>query len=235
VTVAHCDLPLLHGYLPYRPSRGTCEIRSSSPNLWFMVAGALGFRVTSLRCHSPHFADMVFLFCPQAALLVATPRRCNTLPDVIFSDVLSLPWGDLYHWEQWATPHVFFVSAGDTNLEEWGGRIPFRSNPHLPSGWTACSVTLTHCEGGGRQQDVGRLWLGTRRAIRPLRRRLLLPSLGSQSRRLSTIGRQPRRSRSLRSLRIYFLPLRWFARGAHRVHVALHQGASSINGACSRL
>jgi hypothetical protein len=149
VTVAHCDLPLLHGYLPYRPSRGTYEIRSSSPNLWFTVAGALGFRVTSLRCHSPHFADTVSPFCPQAALLVATPRRCNTLPDVIFSDVLSLPWGDLYHWEQWATPHVFFVSAGDTDLEEWGGRIPFRSNPRLLSGWTASSVTLTHCEAGG--------------------------------------------------------------------------------------
>ena len=149
VTVAHCDLPLLHGYLPYRPSRGTCEIRSSSPNLWFTVARALGFRVTLLRCQSPHFADMISPFFPQAALLATTPRRCNTLPDVIFSDVLSLPWGDRYYWEHWATPHVFFVSAGDTDLEEWGGRIPFRSNPHLPSGWTACSVSLTHCEAGG--------------------------------------------------------------------------------------
>jgi hypothetical protein len=146
----HCDLPLLHGFLPYRPSRETCEIQSSSPNLWFTVAGALDFRVTSLRCHSPHFGDMVSPFCPQAALLVATPRRSNTLPDVIFSDVLSLPWGDdLYHWEQWATPHVFFVSAGDTDLKEWGGRTPFCSNPRLPYGWTARSVTLTHCEAGG--------------------------------------------------------------------------------------
>jgi hypothetical protein len=149
VTVAHCDLPLLHGYLPYRPSRGTCEIRSSSPNLWFTVARALSFRVTSLRCQSPHFADLFSPFCPHAALLGATPRRCNTLPDVIFSDVLSLPGGDRYYWEQWATPHVFFVSTGDTDLKEWGGCIPFRSNPPLPSRWTACSVSLTHCEAGG--------------------------------------------------------------------------------------
>jgi hypothetical protein len=47
-------------------------------------------------------------------------------------------------------PHMcFFVLAGDTDLKEWGGRGPFRSNPLLPSGWTACSVTLTHCEAGG--------------------------------------------------------------------------------------
>jgi len=146
---AHCDLPLLHGYLPYRPSHGTCEIRSSSPNLWFTVAQVLGFRVTSLRCQSPHFASMILPFCPCAAVLAATPRRCNTLPDVVFTDVLSLPWGDSSYWSQWATPHVFFASTGDTDLEEWGGHIPLHPIQLQPSGWTACSVSLTHCEAGG--------------------------------------------------------------------------------------
>jgi hypothetical protein len=114
-----------------------------------MVARALGFRVTSLRCQSPHFADMILPFCPQAAVLAATPRHCNTVPDVIFSYVLSLPWGDRSYWAQWATPHVFLVSVGDTDLEEWGGRIPLWPAPLQPSGWTACSVSLTHCEAGG--------------------------------------------------------------------------------------
>ena len=116
-----------------------------------LVHGGTGsrFRVTSLRCQSPHFADMISPFCPHGALLAVTPRCCNTLPDVTFSDVLSLPWGDCYYWVQWATPHVFFVSVGDTDLEEWGGRIPFRPAPLPPSGWTAGSVSLTHCEAGG--------------------------------------------------------------------------------------
>ena len=149
VTVAHCDLPLLHGYLSYRPARGSCEIRSSSPNLWFTVERALGFRVTSLRCQSTHFAAMVSPFCPDATRLGATPRRCNTLPDVIFSDALSLPWGDCHYWAHWATPHEFFVSVGDTDLEDWGGRIPLRSARLPPFGWTARSVSLTHCESGG--------------------------------------------------------------------------------------
>ena len=131
---AHCDLPLLHGYLPFRPSRGTCEIRSSSPNLWFTVARVLGFRVTSLRCQSPHFASMILPFCPRAAVLAATPRRCNTLPDVVFTDVLSLPWGDSSYWSQWASPHVFFASMGDTDLEEWGRHIPLRPIQLQPSG-----------------------------------------------------------------------------------------------------
>ena len=39
----HCDLPLLNGYFPFRPPRGTCEVRGSSPNLWLAVVPALGF------------------------------------------------------------------------------------------------------------------------------------------------------------------------------------------------
>ena len=150
MTDVHCDLPLLHGYLPYRPSRGTCEIWVSSPSLWFTVARALGFQVSSLRCQTPLFAAMILPFCPHAAVLAATPRQCNTLPDVIFSDAMSLPpWGDLSYWAQWATPHVFFVPVGDTDVEEWGGRTSLRPVPLRPAGWTACSVFLTHCEAGG--------------------------------------------------------------------------------------
>jgi hypothetical protein len=149
MTDAHCNLPLLHGYLPYRPSRGTCEIQVSSPSLWFTVARALGFWVSSLRCQSPHFAATILPFCPHATVLAATPWWCNTLPDVIFSDAISLPWGNRSYWAHWATPHVFFVPVGDTDLEEGGGRSPLRPAPLRPAGWTACSVSLTHCEAGG--------------------------------------------------------------------------------------
>ena len=108
----HCNLPLLHGFLPYCPSRGTCEIRSANPNLWFMVAWALGIWVALLRCQSPIFVAMDLPFCPQAAVLAAIPRQCNTLPYVIFSNDLSLPWGDRAYWVQWPTPHVFLSQLG---------------------------------------------------------------------------------------------------------------------------
>ena len=49
VNPRHCDLPLLNGYFPYRPPRGTCEVRGASPNLWLAVVPALGFRSQSAR------------------------------------------------------------------------------------------------------------------------------------------------------------------------------------------
>ena len=44
---------------------------------------------------------------------------------------------------------VFCFNGGLTDLEEWGGHIPLRPAQLQPSGWTACSVSLTHCEAGG--------------------------------------------------------------------------------------
>jgi hypothetical protein len=94
---------------------------------------------------------MVLAFCPHAAVLAATLRWCNTLPDVVFSDAMSLPWGVCSYWAQWTTPHVFFISNGDTDLEEWGGRgrIPSQPPPLHPLGWSSRLVCLSHCEAGG--------------------------------------------------------------------------------------
>jgi hypothetical protein len=112
VTDAHCNLPLLHGYLPYRPSRGTCEIWSASPNLWFTVAQALGFWVTSLRCQSAKFADIVLPFCPQAAVLAVTPWRCNR-SDFLRCSVSAM--GRLFILGAMGHPTCVFVSVGDTD------------------------------------------------------------------------------------------------------------------------
>jgi hypothetical protein len=46
-------------------------------------------------------------------------------------------------------PHVFFCAAGDTDVNLWGRRGVLPAPPALPQGWTAHSLTLTHCEAGG--------------------------------------------------------------------------------------
>ena len=148
----HCDLPLLRGFLPFRAPRGSCELRAASPSLWFAIVGALGFRVTSIRCPDPTFAAVVSTLWPGAAVLAASPRRCNVLPDVIFSDLASLPRdprSPQAYWDAWSTPHVFFCVAGDSEVEAWGGLGRRHAPPPPPRGWVARSVTLTHCEAGG--------------------------------------------------------------------------------------
>ena len=101
----HCDLPLLNGYFPYRPPRGTCEIRGLSPNLWFAVVPALGFWISSLRFPDGPFVDLCGAVCLGASILAATPRRCNRLPDVVFLDLLLLPLVSRLattYWRAWA-------------------------------------------------------------------------------------------------------------------------------------
>ena len=149
----HCDLPLLNGYFPYRPPRGTCDVRGALPNLWLAVVPALGFRIASLRFPDGPFVDLCGAVCPGASIVAATPRRCNRLPDVVFLDLLSLPSVARLatsYWRAWAVPHVFFVWGGDTDSEAPGGRGRFAQvAPRPPPGWTVRDVGLTHCEAGG--------------------------------------------------------------------------------------
>ena len=152
VVDTHCDLPLLRGFLPFRSPRGSCELRAACPCLWFAVVGALGFRVTSICCPDPPFVAVVSKFWPEASILSPSPRRCNRLPDVIFSDLISLPWDPhcpQVYWDAWPTPHVFFCPAGDSDVEAWGGRGCCLAPPAPPRGWLARSITLSHCEAGG--------------------------------------------------------------------------------------
>ena len=159
----HCDLPLLNGYFPYRPPRGTCEIRGASPNLWFAVVPALGFRISSLRFPDGPFADLCGAICPGASILAATPRRCNRLPDVVFLDLLSLP----------------LVSRLATTY--W--RLP---GPHR-AGRSGMLGSHTARQ-AGRPRAVGGLWFGTRPHGRRRCRHPLTPSRGSRTARRCWIG-----------------------------------------------
>jgi hypothetical protein len=149
----HCDLPLLNGFHLHQSLHGTCKLRGASPNLWFVVVAALGFKITSIRFLEGPFVGLFTAVCPRALVLATHPRWCNTLPDVIFLDHLSLPLvSRLTHsyWSAWTTPHVFFLWAGDTDLGAlcgWG--LSPQAAPPPPSGWSARSVTLTHCAAGG--------------------------------------------------------------------------------------
>ena len=144
----HLDQLLVRGFLKFRPPWGCCEVRGAGPNLWFAAAGALGFRVTTIRCAYPPFVDLIGLFCGGPWSLSPWPRQCNLLPDVVFLDLGALPWGpgsDKY-WERWWTPHIFYCQGADNDLVKTRAGAP---PPTCPTGWTLCSIALSHCVAGG--------------------------------------------------------------------------------------
>ena len=157
----HCDLPLLNGYLPYRTPRGSCEIRGASPNLWFAVVPALGFRISSIRFPDGPFVELCGILCPGASILARTPRRCNRLPDVVFLDLLLLPSVSCLattYWRAWEVPHVFFLWGGDLDLGAPAGRGRFSQvTPMPPPGWTVRDIGLSHCKAGGGTSGSWRL------------------------------------------------------------------------------
>jgi hypothetical protein len=144
----HSDQPLIRGVLKFRPPRGCCEVRGAGPNLWFAAAGALGFRVTTVRCAFTPFVDLIGAFCGGPKSLPPCPRQCNSLPDVVFLDLGALPWGPgaKKYWERWRTPHVFFCQGADDNTVGTRAGPP---SPSCPPEWALRSVTLSHCEAGG--------------------------------------------------------------------------------------
>ncbi len=145
----HCDLPLLNGFLPFCPPRGVCKLQGVGTNLWFAVVGDLGFQVSLFCSGDSGFNSLLGSFCPSASHLTATLRRCNWMPDMIFANLASLPWDTHAYWTSWTVPHVFLCRAGDTNADVWGFQALSRPPPVPPSGWTARSLTLSHCEAGG--------------------------------------------------------------------------------------
>ena len=67
--------------------------------------------------------------------LVSLPRRLHRpscLPDVVFSDVASIPLGpdSVEYWGAWTTPHLFYCLGGDDSVALGG-------SAHHPSGNTA--------------------------------------------------------------------------------------------------
>ena len=149
----HCDLPLLNGYLPYCTPWGSCKIWGVSPNLWFAVVPALGFRILSIHFPASPFVDLCSFVCPGASVLATTPRRCNRLSDAVFLDLPLLPLVSCLatsYWRAWEVPHVFFVWCGDLDLGAPVGQGRFAQvAPMPPLGWTVRDIGLSHCEARG--------------------------------------------------------------------------------------
>jgi hypothetical protein len=164
----HCDLPLLNGFHPYQSPCGTCKLRIASPNSCIAVVAALGFRIMSILSLEGPFIGLFTMVCQRALVLATHPRRCNTLPVVIFLDLLLLPLVLCFthsYWSTWMTPHVCFLWAGDTDLgAPCGQGLSPQSAPSPPSGWSARSVTLMHCAAGGED-------------VRPVAARGMVPSV----------------------------------------------------------
>ena len=150
---SHSDQLLVRGFLPYRPSRGTCEVRGGGPNLWFAVAKALGFTVTSIRCPYLPFVDLVRRFCPGVSVLLAAPQRFDSPPELVLLDADSLPSGPEAHryWARWLTTHVFYTGGLDADSGLGMGRV---QSARLPPGWLEQTVTLSHCSAGGATLGV---------------------------------------------------------------------------------
>jgi len=143
---------LVREFLPYCLSRGPCEVRGAGPNLWFAVAKA-GFKVTSIRCPYLPFVDLVRRFCPGVLVLLAAPQRFDFLPELVLLDAESLPSGPAAHryWDRWLTQHVFYTGGQDADSGLGMGIVHYAL---LPPGWTAPTVTLSHCSAGGATSGV---------------------------------------------------------------------------------
>ena len=131
---SHSDQLLVTGFLPYRLSRGTCEVRGAGPNLWFAVAKALGFTVTSIRCPYLPFVDLVRRFCPGVLALSAAPRRFISLPEIVLLDAESLTSGPEAHrryWDRLLTTHVFYTGGQDADSGHGIGGV---QSARLPPG-----------------------------------------------------------------------------------------------------
>jgi hypothetical protein len=136
--------------LPFRPARGTCEIRGWVANLWYAAAKALGFAVTTLRYPDPIFVGHLKVFCAGAKSLNPPPgrfRRPRQLPTVVFSDLASLPLVPEY-WAAWTTTHVFYCLRADEDCRS-ASPAALGAPPLPPRGWSARSVSLAHSATGG--------------------------------------------------------------------------------------
>ena len=156
----HSDLLLARGFLPFRRPRGSCEVRGRSANLWYAAARALGFNVLSIWCPDHLFVGHVKGLGVQAKSLASLPRRLrrpHRLPDVVFSDVASIPLGpdSVEYWGLWMTPHLFYCLGSD-NSDAGGGSTHHPSGSTAiapPPGWAARSVRLAHHETGGATSE----------------------------------------------------------------------------------
>ena len=113
----------------------------------------MGFRDMPIWFPEGPFIRIFATVCLEASVLAAVLRQCNTLPNVVFLDLLLLLMVarlSTSYWRAGVTTHVFFLWAGDTSSVAPGGRGRSRQiAPQPPLGWAACEVTLTHCKARG--------------------------------------------------------------------------------------
>ena len=148
----HSDQPLARGFLPFRPTQGTCEIRGSAANLWYAATKALGFVVSTFRYPDPLSVCHLAGFCKGVKSLTPPPgrlRQPHQLPDVVFSDLAGLPLGpdSAKYWDACPTTHVFYCLGADDSISF--SSISQGVVPLPPQGWTAHSVCLAHSDTGG--------------------------------------------------------------------------------------
>ena len=131
-------------------------MRGRSANLWYAATRALGFTVLSIRCPDPLFVGYIKGLGVQAKSLASLPRRLrrpHRLPDVVFSDVASIPLGpdSVEYWGTWTTPHLFYCLGSDNSVA-LGGSVyhPLETTSLTPPpGWAARSVRIARNETGG--------------------------------------------------------------------------------------
>ncbi len=109
----HSEQQLARGFFPYRHRRGCCEVRGGLANLWYAAARALGFDIGTIRCPDPLLVRQVSALCPGVKSLAPLPGRLRPpqhLPDIVFSDLGSIPLGpdSGEYWGAWLMPHLFF-------------------------------------------------------------------------------------------------------------------------------
>jgi hypothetical protein len=170
-------------------------VQGRSANLWYAAAKALGFEVSSMRCPDPLFVEHVRGLGLEVKSLAALPRRLRRpcrLPDVVFSDVESIPLGAdaVEYWGAWTTTHLFYCLGSDDSVHLGGASRAAPSTTPLtpPLGGRRDPSALHTMRRGGPRRGGGRLLYGIRLTSRGLSRWHGLPEGALHCCAVSTIG-----------------------------------------------
>ena len=131
---------VLHGVVPLtRCSLGPCVIRGATPSLWFPVAAAMGFQIThAVFPPSPFTSVMQSLYPSVRFLSPARGGRTDGTPQVVFSDIASLPPFRTGYWRTQRCPHLYYSPS-----REWSEPL------HPLPGWILLAHSFDHPLLGG--------------------------------------------------------------------------------------
>ena len=123
----------MNGYIPHRPRRGVCVVRSSTVSLWPQVAHALGFTVVLAVSPSVEYGIVLERACPG---LLSSPNDTNVAEaQVVFGDWASMGTDDIAYWENITLPHVVCLDQ--------------QAELVVPPHWLLYRHTFSHAEVGG--------------------------------------------------------------------------------------